>query len=393
MDHQTAVAQNRAALLATIGFGQRKLGAKKWDPAPDSEATAELANTGTRADGSPWGEDPPRTAYAAANLMTHAVLDNLASLHQLLAGQMPVTGPTVVARSAIEIASGAWWLMEPGIGARARVCRELALSLRSARRARQVAGEFRDTGLDVDEAIEEAEQQEARVLQRAADWGIATPSNAISPEIEGERIPEATFRTARMLRAALPASIPGTAIYRTYSAVTHGEIYGLMNFTAPGVTSDGTPIRHWHLPPDVLDSTIQMAITALGQTWQRIRKVMGWGKLEGDLWEIRLAKIYAGREKRTLLLSRPAATGGGPVPPGLPHRHPRRVPGRCPGIRPGGLPDAGPETGPEWRGATVGPAGLSWSSRTRWNSGPDRSAGSGWAGIGSGCSGRPARPS
>ena len=313
MDHQTALAQNRAALLATIRFGHRKLGPPKWEPAPDSEAAAEVASAEIRADGSPWGEDPLRTAYAAANLMTHAVIDNLASLHELLAGQMPVIGPTVVARSVIEIASGAWWLMEPRIGARARACRELALSLRSARRAGQVAAEFRATGFDVSEAIEEAEQQEARVLQRVADWGIATPSTAISPEIEGERVPEATFRTARMLRAALPASIPGTAIYRTYSAVTHGEIYGLMNFMAPGVTSDGTTLLHWHLPPDVLDSTVQMAITAFGETWQQVRKVMGWGKLEGDLWEIRLAKIYAGREIRTRLLSRPTDQMSGHV--------------------------------------------------------------------------------
>jgi hypothetical protein len=80
-----------------------------------------------------------RTAYAAANLMMIGVLDDLASLQRLLGDQMPVIGPTVVARSAIEIASGVWWLMEPGIGARRRVCRELALSLTSARRARQVS--------------------------------------------------------------------------------------------------------------------------------------------------------------------------------------------------------------------------------------------------------------
>lgn len=57
VDHQTAVAENRAALLATIEFGIRKLEAPKWEPAADSEAAAELVNTETRADGSPWGEE------------------------------------------------------------------------------------------------------------------------------------------------------------------------------------------------------------------------------------------------------------------------------------------------------------------------------------------------
>jgi hypothetical protein len=96
-----------------------------------------------------------------------------------------------------------------------------------------------------------------------------------------------------MLRAVLPASVPGESVYRTYSAVTHGEIYGLMNFMAPGVTSDCSTLLHWHLPPEVLDSTIQLAIIAFRESYRRINKVMGWDKLEGDLWEIKLGKIYS----------------------------------------------------------------------------------------------------
>jgi len=233
-----------------------------------------------------------RTGYAAANLMMTAVLDDLASLQRLLGDQMPAIGPTVVARSAIEIASGAWWLMEPGIGARRRVCREVALSLTSARRARQVAEEYQATGFQVSDAIAGALRREAKVLERIAELGISSPSGGFSPGIEGEQAKSATETTALMLKTVLPASIPGESVYRTYSAVTHGEIYGLMNFMAPGVTSDGSTLLHWHLPPDVLDSTIQMAITAFREAYRRINKVMGWGKLEGDLWELKLTRIY-----------------------------------------------------------------------------------------------------
>jgi len=287
--------EGRAALEATVRFGQRHLGPAKWEPAPGSEAAAEIANMEARQAGDPWGEDPPRTAYAAANLMMTGVLDNLASIHKLLGVEMPVIGPTVVARSAIEIASGAWWLMEPGIGARRRVCRELALSLESARRARQVAQEYKDQGVQVDEEIREVLQQEARVLQRIMDLGIAPASPGLSPTIESEKAESATAATAAtaaMLKAALPASVPGTSVYRTYSAVTHGTIYGLMNFMDPEIAADGSTLLNWHLPPDVLDSTVQLAIAAFGQTYKRISKVMGWGKLEHDLWEIKLSKIY-----------------------------------------------------------------------------------------------------
>jgi hypothetical protein len=106
MDHQSVVSKGRAALQATLRFGQRHLGPAKWEPAPGSEAETELANTETRQGGGPWGEEQPRTAYAAANLLMTGVLDDLASLHQMLGDRMPVIGPTVVARSAIEIASG-----------------------------------------------------------------------------------------------------------------------------------------------------------------------------------------------------------------------------------------------------------------------------------------------
>jgi hypothetical protein len=292
VSHMSVVLEGQAALEATVQFGHRHLGPAKWEPNPGSEAAAELSNAEVRQGGAPWGEDPPRTAYAAANLMMTGVLDNLASIHQVLGAQMAVIGPTVLARSAIEIASGAWWLMEPGIGARRRVCRELALSLESARRAKQVAGEFQATGFQVGQAITDALQQEGRVLQRITDLGIASPSTGFSPVIENQMARSATAATAAMLKAVLPASVPGASVYRTYSAVTHGEIYGLMNFMAPGVTSDGSTLLHWHLPPDVLDSTIQLAIAAFRESYRRINKVMGWGKLEGDLWEIKLRKIY-----------------------------------------------------------------------------------------------------
>ncbi|TDU04197.1 hypothetical protein EDD99_2652 [Streptomyces sp. 846.5] len=65
-----------------------------------------------------------------------------------------------------------------------------------------------------------------------------------------------------------------------------------MNFTAPGVSSNGEPMVHWRLDQDVLDSTIQLAICAFREAFRRIQRVMGWGKLESDLWEIKLGKIF-----------------------------------------------------------------------------------------------------
>lgn len=246
MDNDEVVTQNRAALRVTVAFAEGQLGKLAWEPAAGSEGRVELSNTLTRSDGSPWGESSPRTAYAAASLMMLGVVDDLKSLERMLVDPVPVIGPTVLTRSAIEIASGAWWLMEPGIGVRPRVCRELVLSLTSTRRAKQVteeyAQEYQNSGdpvpTDVSAMITDASQQELTVLQRITALGVAAPTSG--PQVENEKADSATKATAELFKALqpneLPANVPTTVFYRTYSAVTHGQFYGLVNFVTPAVS-------------------------------------------------------------------------------------------------------------------------------------------------------------
>jgi hypothetical protein len=204
---------------------------------------------------------------------------------------MPVIGPTVIARSAIEIASGAWWLMEPGIGVRRRVCRELALSLTSARRAKQIAEEFQASGFPLGQEITEASQQEAVVLQRITDPGYHAAVGILADDREragqaGHRGDRRDVQGSTACFRSGPVRLPHLLGRDTRRDLRPDELHG------PGVTSDGSTLLHWHLSPDVLDSTIQLAIAAFREAYQRINKVMGWGKLEGDLWEIKLRKIY-----------------------------------------------------------------------------------------------------
>ena len=280
----------KSALHLTVKFGLRNLGALQWEPAAGSQAETEV-NNAEQGLSAPWGPRPPRTAFAAANLMMTGVLDDLVSLQVLLNIQMPVLGPIVVARSAIEISSTVWWLMEPGIGVRRRVARELVLSLTSARRAKQVA-----QNLQAGQAATDAMQQETDVLQRITDLGFGPPTGRhYEPIIDGEQAPKATDATTAMLTAAMPAGASAEPIYRTYSAVTHGEFYGLMNFMVPDALPDGTPFLRWDVDFKVVDSVIQMALVAFREAFERIHVVMGWGKLERDLWSINLNKVFNGR--------------------------------------------------------------------------------------------------
>jgi hypothetical protein len=280
--------QLQDALTLTFAFGHRQMQKPRWQPSPGSRAAAEIANTLTRLNGDPWGDDVPRTSYAAAKLLMTGVLDNLGSLRRLVGNPMPVIGPTVVARSVLELASTAWWLMDPLIGVRRRACRELVLSLTSARRAGQVAGE-----LDDDEAKTEGKKQEANVLGRVSDLAIASPAGSkFNPKIEGEQLPDATGVTASMLKPRFPSAAGTTSFYRAYSAVTHGQFYGLMNFMTPLDQPDGTVLLSWQPSAPVLDSTIQIAILAFQEAFQRIRHLMGWSKIEYDIWSSKLAKIF-----------------------------------------------------------------------------------------------------
>jgi len=228
-----------------------------------------------------------RTSYAAASLLMTGVLDNLGSLRKLIGEPMPAIGPAVITRSALEIGATVWWLMQPGIGARARTCRQLVLSLTSARRAGQVAGELGDS-----EGRDEGFQQEDRVLQLITDLTIAPPTgtNRYSPVIEGERCPSATELTATMLRPCYPGLVGTESFYRTHSAVTHGEIYGLMNFMTTIEQLDGKTLLTWQLRGSVLYSTIELAIVSFREPFKRIHQHMNWGHLEHDLWTVNVQK-------------------------------------------------------------------------------------------------------
>jgi hypothetical protein len=273
-----------AALATTVAFGIRKLRDPRWQPAPGSEASTELASELVRQDGQPWGETVPRTSYALASLLMTGVMDNLGSIRQLIGDPMPAIGPTVIARSALEIGAAAWWLLEPEIGARRRTCRQLVLSLISARRAAQVAEELRDDG-----ARDEGLAQEGRVLAQIADLAISPPEGSrYKPDIEGEVFPDATGLTAEMLKPCYPGLAGTSSFYRSYSAVLHGQIYGLMNFMTPAVQQDGSILLSWQLRGSVLYGAVEIALLSFREPFKRITKHMGWGSIEYDLWSSRV---------------------------------------------------------------------------------------------------------
>ena len=173
-----------------------------------------------------------------------------------------------------------------GIGARRRTCRQLVLSLISARRAAQVAEELRD-----DEARREGLAQEDRVLAQIRKLAIIQPTGPrYRPVIEGESFPEATDLTARMLEPCYPGLAGTRSFYRSYSAVLHGQLYGLMNFMTPAIQDDGSILLSWQLRGSVLYGAVEVALLSFREPFKRISQHMGWGRLEYDLWLTRVGR-------------------------------------------------------------------------------------------------------
>ncbi len=110
------------------------------------------------------------------------------------------------------------------------------------------------------------------------------------PVIEGESFPEATEITATMLEPCYPALTGTRPFYRSYSAVLHGQVYGLMNFMTPAIQADGRILLSWQLRGSVLYGAVEVALLSFREPFKLINQHMGWGRLEYDLWHARAGR-------------------------------------------------------------------------------------------------------
>lgn len=108
------------------------LPAPEWEPGWQSETAGERANAELGAE-RPWGQDPVRMVYTAAALFVDAVLQCLRAMGDALTTETTHYVPNCLARAAMEAGSQAFWLLEPGVGARRRVIRFVLIRASGAR--------------------------------------------------------------------------------------------------------------------------------------------------------------------------------------------------------------------------------------------------------------------
>jgi len=193
-------------------------------PAPGSPAALELAASGEQpGQAGCWGEEPVRRAYMVAVANYHVALEHAQAVTTLMSGSFTAVPASVLARALAEVASQAWWLLEPDIGHVNRVRRLQALRYRGAVEVENAAKAdglspdeyhlYAETKLQVEEYSDQLQLERPR-LDTSKRYPIY--------ECGGQRLPTARYRVEQMFSA-----IDLSSVYPVFSGYSHGETFAL----------------------------------------------------------------------------------------------------------------------------------------------------------------------
>lgn len=278
------VAELRVVLEEAVEVATKYLDAPVWQPVPRSEGAGDLANgeTGT---GGPWGDGPVRTAHALTHALLDAAVAHIRALALLYVGSPPPMAPTTVARSVFETAGTAWWLMEPGIGARSRVARVTSERLRSAREAAKAISLLQGSVTPSDYS-----ETETQVIMYATGLGLT--ATAGDPRIDGQVRPNSTDLITTLFTTDSALSRPqAQLVYPVYSGVAHGLLYGIQQFLRPEQVQ-GEVRLVWKTDPQINDAVVSYTLTTIIAAIERILAVMAWDRRTWDAWTSRLSAHF-----------------------------------------------------------------------------------------------------
>jgi hypothetical protein len=250
-----------------------------WSPTSGSPAAAELV-ADERGPGGPWGEEPVSTALSFASLSMFATMDHLNSMAALIDERAVATllGLQTIARSAVEAASQAWWMLEPDIGPRVRVGRSFRLRQRSTDDAARV---LREMGAPA-EAIAATRTRRQEVLDQAAACGIRVQRR------KEDRVPIA-IEVKMPGKAELVSEILddsnfsiGKGYYSFLAGISHGDPWALHQFF--DFEESGSPLSYFGLPSlkfGMLHTIVFLTVMPALSAGDRLVALYGW---EEDQW-------------------------------------------------------------------------------------------------------------
>lgn len=228
------VQEMKRFLTETCSDVKRWLPEPEWRPGWQSEAAVERGNNEQGPDG-PWGPAAVSSVYVAAAMCLEAVLQCMQAMAASITVDTTHYVPDCLARAAMEAGSQAFWLMEPGIGARRRVARFMLIRASGAqRRAEEVAR------TDPGQASSYGETS-GQAAALAAHYGLACVYRQYKRRrggewwCEGEKLPGYTERNLMLEEAMLTP-----AAYSIYSAALHADWHSVTGNWTEVIMSDGT---------------------------------------------------------------------------------------------------------------------------------------------------------
>lgn len=217
----------------------------------------------------PWGTTPIVTALSLALIRTAAAADHLGGLTDLIKPPVPAYAPASLARSSIENASVAYWLLEPSIGSGPRVSRYFGDCLISAREQEATVA------LITDQYIEIANNASAQLRTRMAELGV-----------EAEPRPSHTDLCGEILAPYVTRPGGGKGIYKYLAALSHGTLYALLQrYRAVGESADDVsrPMERF-LPVRSVELMVIMSVRAHSSAVTRVLQLTGGDLAQWQRW-------------------------------------------------------------------------------------------------------------
>ncbi len=237
----------------------------QWTFELGSPAAKEVANCESRLDGSPWGERPVRTAYQLGQMAIKLTVEMARCIALLVRDARPVPGIEVLTRTSLEAASVVWWLFEPDLTARQRVCRMLLLRRNNAK---ELEATIKALGREPASAGQETLASVEAYRNELGLQEFCSKGN----ELEGERRPGYTLRVKTFINA-----VGSQGAYNIYSGVAHAELSALWRLMPQTtVLPDGTKVHNAGPDPRTTLPAVSIALKAMMGSMQRVVLLFGW---------------------------------------------------------------------------------------------------------------------
>lgn len=226
-----------------------------------------------------WGDTPTADANRSVLLFIEAVVDHLRGMATLFADATTLYAPFTVARSAMEIAAQSWYLLEPEVGAEERALRGINMRLRALWEQAQLPGD--DQRDWAKKTREDALKRVDALLSTARSMNIETKAGK---RYTPPRVANGLKSTLALVDECVSVVTPGlgSVYWRHGSAITHGQIHGLLSVYEPVLEQSGESVLSGYASTEIRLSARQAVLRSSGALLasraavERLCTHMGW---------------------------------------------------------------------------------------------------------------------